>query len=70
MERVRAELGVPRHRVMAVGNGRNDIELLAWASESGRGVAMGQSADDAIHAARERTGTVQEDGLAQALASL
>jgi HAD superfamily hydrolase (TIGR01484 family) len=70
MERVRLELGIPRHRVMAVADGRNDIELLAWASESGRGVAMGQSPDDVIDAARELTGTVQEDGLAQVLASL
>jgi HAD superfamily hydrolase (TIGR01484 family) len=32
MERVRVELGIPRERVMAVADGRNDIELLRWAS--------------------------------------
>jgi 5-amino-6-(5-phospho-D-ribitylamino)uracil phosphatase len=70
MERVRAELGIPRERVLAVADGRNDIELLGWASERGRGVAMGHSPADVIEAAGEVTGTVEEDGLAQALASL
>jgi 5-amino-6-(5-phospho-D-ribitylamino)uracil phosphatase len=70
MERVRIELGIPRERVMAVADGRNDIELLSWASESGRGVAMGQSPAEVIEAARELTGTVHEDGLSQVLASL
>jgi Cof subfamily protein (haloacid dehalogenase superfamily) len=70
MERVRIELGIPRQRVLAVADGRNDIELLRWASESGRGVAMGQSPAEVIEAAREITGTVHEDGLSHVLASL
>jgi 5-amino-6-(5-phospho-D-ribitylamino)uracil phosphatase len=70
MERVRIELGIPRQRVLAVADGRNDIELLRWASESGRGVAMGQSPAEVIEAAREITGTVHEDGLLHVLASL
>jgi Cof subfamily protein (haloacid dehalogenase superfamily) len=70
MERVRVELGIPRERVIAVADGRNDIQLLTWASESGRGVAMGQAPGEVIEAARELTGTVQDDGLAQVLASL
>ena len=70
IERVRIELGIPRDRVMAVGDGRNDIDLLSWASESGRGVAMGHSPAEVIEAASERTGTVHEDGLAQVLATL
>jgi 5-amino-6-(5-phospho-D-ribitylamino)uracil phosphatase len=70
MERVRAALAIPRERVMAVADGRNDIELLAWAAERGRGVAMGHSPADVLDAAGERTGTVHDDGLAQALASL
>ena len=70
VERVRIELGIPRDRVMAVGDGRNDIDLLCWASESGRGVAMGQSLAEVIEAAGEVTGTVHEDGLAQVLATL
>jgi Cof subfamily protein (haloacid dehalogenase superfamily) len=70
MERVRTELGIPRDRVMAVADGRNDIELLTWATERGRGVAMGHSPADVLEAAGEATGTVSEDGLAQVLATL
>jgi 5-amino-6-(5-phospho-D-ribitylamino)uracil phosphatase len=70
MERVRVELGISRERVMAVADGRNDVELLSWASESGRGAAMGQSPADVIEVANELTGTVYEDGLAKVLATL
>jgi hydroxymethylpyrimidine pyrophosphatase-like HAD family hydrolase len=37
---VAAGLGVPRERVLAFGDGRNDIEMLRWA---GRGVAIGDA---------------------------
>ena len=70
MERVRAEFGIPRSRVMAVGDGRNDIEMLEWASIQGRGVAMGQAPHDVLAAASEITGAVHEDGLALVLGSL
>lgn len=70
MERVRRELGIPRERVMAVADGRNDIELLRWAGQSGRGVAMGHAPTEVLEAATEVTGTVQDDGLAQVLATL
>lgn len=70
MERVRLELRIPRERVMAVADGRNDVELLSWASENGRAVAMGHSPADLVEVATELTGTVHEDGLAQVLATL
>jgi 5-amino-6-(5-phospho-D-ribitylamino)uracil phosphatase len=70
MERVRVALGIPRDRVIAVADGRNDIELLRWASHSGRGVAMGQSPAAVMAAAGERTGTVEQNGLGEVLASL
>jgi hydroxymethylpyrimidine pyrophosphatase-like HAD family hydrolase len=70
MERVRGELGVPRDRVMAVADGRNDVELLAWAAEHGRGVAMGHALPEVVAAANERTGRVEEDGLATVLATV
>ncbi|MDO5068061.1 MAG: HAD family hydrolase [Propionibacteriaceae bacterium] len=40
LARVAAELGVDQRDVLAIGDGRNDIEMLTWA---GRGVAMGNA---------------------------
>lgn len=70
MERVRSELGIPRERVMAVGDGRNDIDLLVWAGKHGRGIAMGQAPADVQEVAGEVTGSVLDDGLAQVLGTL
>jgi 5-amino-6-(5-phospho-D-ribitylamino)uracil phosphatase len=69
LERVRRLLKIPRTRVMAVGDGRNDIEMLEWASGSGRGVAMGQSPREVAAAANELTGSDVEDGVAQILST-
>ena len=41
LERVRALLGVPRSNVMAIGDGRNDIDMLEWASVAGSGRCHG-----------------------------
>lgn len=71
LERVRDALGIPPERVMTVGDGRNDIEMLAWAASlGGRGIAMGQAPDEVIAVASEVTGRDTDDGLAQALATL
>ena len=61
------ELGVPASDVLAVGDGRNDVEMFAWA---GRSVAMGQSSPDVAAAADEVCGTVEDDGLAELLEAL
>jgi Cof subfamily protein (haloacid dehalogenase superfamily) len=55
-------LGVPAEDVLAIGDGRNDIEMLRWA---GRGVAMGQAPLEVQEAADFVTSTVQDDGCAQ-----
>jgi Cof subfamily protein (haloacid dehalogenase superfamily) len=71
LERVRDSHGIPRDRVLCVGDGRNDIEMLDWASSGGgRGVAMGQAPEEVIAVASEVTASDTEDGLAQALATL
>ena len=63
-------LDIPRSRVLAAGDGRNDIDMLRWASTSGRGVVMGQAPDDVVDAGNELTGGVSDDGLAAALDTL
>ena len=67
LERVCAELGCTAADVLAIGDGRNDIEMLDWAA---RGVAMGQSPDEVAAACHEVTHTVYEDGVARILRSL
>lgn len=67
LELLREQLGFDIADTLAVGDGRNDIEMLGWA---GRGVAMGQAPDEVKAAADEVTGTVDEDGLAHVLAAL
>jgi HAD superfamily hydrolase (TIGR01484 family) len=58
------KLGIDATDVLAIGDGRNDIEMLTWA---GRGVAMGQSVQEVRDAADDVTGPVDEDGAATEL---
>jgi Cof subfamily protein (haloacid dehalogenase superfamily) len=67
LERVRFILGVPTAQTLAVGDGRNDLEMFAWA---GRSVAMGQAVPEVIEAATEATASVADDGLALVLEAL
>ncbi|WP_394250795.1 HAD family hydrolase [Arthrobacter pityocampae] len=67
LEILRDRLGTPRELTVAVGDGRNDIEMLQWA---GRGVAMGQAPEEVRSVASEVTGTVYDDGAAKVLRSL
>ncbi|MCW2757620.1 MAG: family phosphatase [Nocardioidaceae bacterium] len=55
------DLGVRQEDVLAIGDGRNDTEMLAWA---GRGVAMGQAPDEVKAAADDVAPPVQDDGAA------
>src|SRR5690606_35131235 len=59
LEAVRRELGVQPHRTVALGAGRNDVEMLRWAA---RGVAMGHADEVTRAAADEVTGTSEEGG--------
>ncbi|MFC6356520.1 HAD family hydrolase [Luethyella okanaganae] len=68
LERVRAWHGIPLSRVIAIGDGRNDIDMFRWAGARGRAVAMGQAPTEVKDAATEVTETVGDDGLARVLA--
>lgn len=58
---VAEQLGIGAEDVLAIGDGRNDIEMLTWA---GRGVAMGQAVQEVRDAADHVAGPVDEDGAA------
>ena len=58
------KLAVDQADVLAIGDGRNDIEMLQWA---GRGVAMGQSIEEVREAADHVTDSVYDDGAATEL---
>ena len=58
---VAERLGVDAADVLAIGDGRNDIEMLQWA---GRGVAMGQAVQPVLDAADDVTASVADDGAA------
>ncbi|MBV1781137.1 Cof-type HAD-IIB family hydrolase [Paeniglutamicibacter sp. ABSL32-1] len=64
LEALRTGLGFDIEQTIAVGDGRNDIEMLSWA---GRGVAMGQAPDEVKAAADEIAAGVDDDGLATVL---
>jgi Cof subfamily protein (haloacid dehalogenase superfamily) len=64
LQHVADALGLTAEDALAVGDGRNDLEMFAWAN---RGVAMGQAIEEVIAAADDVTGSVYEDGLADEL---
>lgn len=67
LEALRERLAVPAEDTVAVGDGRNDIEMLGWAA---RGVAMGQAPQEVVDVADELTAPVEQDGLVPVLRSL
>lgn len=70
LEKVREALGFPRSRVFAAGDGNNDIQMIEWAAEMGRGVAMGNAEPEIKAIANEVCGNVQDLGLLEALNKL
>lgn len=69
LEKRRQELGILPSQVIAVGDGRNDIDMFAWARAGGGfGFAMGQGPDEVKLAASAVVASVEDDGVAEVLA--
>lgn len=64
LEALREQLGVPVGATCAVGDWRNDLEMLRWAA---RGVAMGQAYEEVVAAADVVTDAVEDAGVARVL---
>lgn len=64
LQYVAEELGLTGDDALAIGDGRNDVEMFEWAR---RGVAMGQAVEEVLAAADDRTESVYEDGVAAEL---
>ena len=67
LELVRRRIGVEPIHTLAVGDQRNDLEMLHWAAW---GVAMDNAPDEVKAIADEVTGHVDEDGLVPILEAL
>ncbi|MEO7069951.1 MAG: HAD family hydrolase [Nostocoides sp.] len=67
LELVRRRLHVEPGHTVAVGDQRNDTEMLRWAA---RGVAMGNAPDEVKAIADEVTASIEQDGLVPVLRSL
>lgn len=67
LELLRRRLQVEPMHTVAVGDQRNDLEMLQWAA---RGVAMGNAPEEVKAVADEVTGHVDDDGLVPVLLSL
>lgn len=67
LEAVRRRVGVDPQATVAVGDQRNDLEMLAWA---GCGVAMGNAPAEVSAVADFVTGHVDDDGLVDVLRRL
>ena len=67
LDGVRKHLEIPDERTVAVGDGVNDLTMLAWA---GRSIAMGHAPAIVRSTARETTGTIDQAGALTVLRSL
>ncbi len=68
LEKIRQNLGVHESKLIAIGDGRNDIDMLQWAQAGGGfGFAMGQGPDEVKAAATAVTSSVDDDGVARVL---
>ena len=70
LEKIREQRGVLPHQVVVLGDGQNDIPMFEWAiAGGGLAFAMGQAPEDVKLAASATTAAVEEDGVAEVLAS-
>jgi len=68
LETQRQALNIKPNQVIAIGDGRNDIDMLKWAQANGGfGFAMGQGPEDVKAAASAVVASVEDDGVAQVL---
>ena len=67
LEQIRRRLQVEPADTIAIGDHRNDLEMLEWAA---RGVAMGQAPEEIKARADEVTAPVEDDGAAVILRQL
>jgi Cof subfamily protein (haloacid dehalogenase superfamily) len=64
LEYLAEHCGVPREAVMAIGDGYNDLDMVAWA---GLGVMMGNARDEVKRHADHVTASNDADGVAEAI---
>ena len=68
LEKLRVANGIRADQVIAVGDGRNDINMFEWAQAGGGiGFAMGQGPEEVKAAAAVVTSSVEDDGVARVL---
>ncbi len=68
LEKLRVANGIRADQVIAVGDGRNDINMFEWAQAGGGiGFAMGQGPEEVKAAAAAITSSVEDDGVARVL---
>lgn len=68
LEKLRQHHGISPNQVIAIGDGRNDINMFEWAQAGGGiGFAMGQGPEEVLKAASVVTAAVEEDGVARVL---
>lgn len=67
MDAICRHFGIQQEETIAFGDGANDIEMLQWA---GIGIAMGNAAQEVKDAADMVTGSVDDEGIEQAINEL
>jgi len=64
LAQIAAKLGIAQSEVVTIGDNPNDVDMLEWA---GMGIAMANGTDEAKKAADWVTGSIEEDGVVQAI---